>query len=83
MSADSGCVDEISFVLEKRGDVSEELSGESVYPREGIFEVSRLLPNARSPQHDFVYLCEGGVRKMCGHIKALVQTCLSRGAPVE
>lgn len=63
MSADGGCIYEVSFGFEESGDIAEELPGESVYLREGIFEISRLLPDARSPQYDFIHLSEGRIRK--------------------
>lgn len=63
MSADSGSVDEIALALEEGRDMTEELPGETIYPREGIFEVSRLCPNTRSLQYDFIELCQEAVRK--------------------
>lgn len=56
MSADGGGVDEVAFAVEECRDVTKELPGEAIYPREGIFEVSRLLPDDSSLWYDFVDL---------------------------
>lgn len=63
MSTDSGGVYEVALALEEGGNMAEELPGKTIYPREGIFEVSRLRPDDGSLQHDFVELCQGAVRK--------------------
>ena len=63
MSADGGCIYEVLFVFEETGDIAEELPGESIYLREGIFEISRLLPDARGPQYNFVHLSQERIRK--------------------
>ena len=56
MSADGGGVYEVAFALEERRDVTKELPREAIYPCEGIFEVSRLLPDDSSLWYDFVDL---------------------------
>lgn len=48
MSTDSGGVYEVAFALEKGGDMTEELPGDAIYPREGISKVSRFCPDAGS-----------------------------------
>jgi len=49
VSTDGSGVYEVTFALEKGGDMAEELPGETVYPCEGIFKISRLFPDAGSP----------------------------------
>ena len=56
MSADGGCVYEVAFALKECGDVTEEFPGKAIYPREGILEVPRLLPDDRSLWYDFIDL---------------------------
>jgi len=42
--------------------MTEELPGEAIYPREGVLDVPRLLPDDRSLWYDFVDLHQNTIR---------------------
>ena len=64
VSTDGGCVDEIALALEEGRNMAKELPGEAIDPGERVFEVSRLLPDVRGPQYNFVHLLRRIVRDM-------------------